>query len=151
MVGKGALWKVAGKQRREKKKAWHAVCWSTYTQWWHSGLAVLVTGWVVLKWIQHNPSEVEHVWAEHLGWRTTAEPLGSLCVFSRAAGSPLCCGGVLLCPLCQRALVRPTGMDGLVPLTTSLSPPLLPPLRSLFSLGLGQWCKYEFPTWIFSI
>lgn len=30
-------------------------------------LTVLVTGWVVLQWMQHHPSKVEQVWAEHLG------------------------------------------------------------------------------------
>lgn len=42
------------------------------------------------------------------------------------------------CPLCQWAMVGPAGMTGLLPLTTSLPPPpLLPPLGSLLSLGLG--------------
>lgn len=66
MVGKSAWWKVTEKQRREKKKTLTAVYWDTSS----SGSIMVLTVLVLLscsEWIQHHPSKVEQVWAEHLG------------------------------------------------------------------------------------
>lgn len=133
-VGKGVWWKVTEKQKREKKKAWCAACWGALARGNIQVLVVLVTGWAISQWIQYGLSWVEQLWAEHLGWRTADELLGSLWVLTRAAACPPCRGSVLLC---HRALVGPAGMAGLVPLATSLPPPLLPPLWSLLSLCLN--------------
>lgn len=100
-------------------------------------LMVLITIYVVLHRVQHHPSEVEQVWAKHLGWRNS----------SISDVPPLCYGDVLLC---QRAL------DSQGWLVSSHSPPAS--LLCSCSLSAVWFCwawgsdvKNKLLTWILSV
>lgn len=67
MFGKSAWWKVSEKQRREEKKLCQQYTGIIPSSGSIMVLTVLVTGWIVLQCMQHHPSKVEQVWAEHLG------------------------------------------------------------------------------------
>lgn len=77
--------------------------------------------------------------------QTTVERLRSPWVLTHATGSPKCCGGVVLCPLCQQDLFGSTEMaDHQPPFSCHLS-------EIYFHWVWGSEVKCKLPIWFVSV